>query len=444
MLALFMAACDTLDLNRDKPETTAENQEPDQGQEQAQGQEAGQTQKTPQDQGSSSLVSSIEVALPPTYEDANAFVEGLVWVKLQGKWGALDKELNQVIDFLYDEAQDFSEGRAAVCVGGKWGFIDATGKEVTKMTYIEARSFSEGFAAVRTLVESELFGELELWTYVDKEGKEPFRESGTLFEGNDFHDGVTVSRRYISDTGLMQAVPVNAQGQYVDVAKAVSITSGEASEGYRFSEGLAPVFADGGEHHVYGYIDVTGKIVVKPQYDFMVSNFREGLAVVRFWGPKGQVQATVIDKTGAELSLQYPYSDITDFSEGYAFADATGVGKDDDIGWAIIDSTGAEIVPPIFFDVRDFSEGKALVEFKNEYRFIDTSGVKVFSLKGRYEGANSFHDGVATVWLNEKVGCVNAVGREIIEPKYDGIQSFQEGYAAMLLDGKVGFLKITG
>ncbi len=64
---------------------------------------------------------------------------------------AAEITFTQVIPFKYDEAKSFSEGLALVKLNGKWGFIDKTGKEVgiPLGKYDNVMSFSEGLAAVR-------------------------------------------------------------------------------------------------------------------------------------------------------------------------------------------------------------------------------------------------------------------------------------------------------
>lgn len=48
----------------------------------------------------------------------------------------------------YENAHSFHEGMAAVKLNGKWGFIDRTGKEVIPLEYSFARDFHNGVAIV--------------------------------------------------------------------------------------------------------------------------------------------------------------------------------------------------------------------------------------------------------------------------------------------------------
>ena len=57
------------------------------------------------------------------------FSEGLADVRLNGKWGFIDKSGKVVIPFKYDDALPFSEGFAVVELDGKDGYIDKNGTE---------------------------------------------------------------------------------------------------------------------------------------------------------------------------------------------------------------------------------------------------------------------------------------------------------------------------
>lgn len=84
-------------------------------------------------------------------------------VKLDGKWGIIDKSGNVVIPCKYDnEYLSFNEDLAAVELDGKWGFIDKSGKLVIPCKYEYAGGFSDGLALVK------LDGK---WGFIDKSDK---------------------------------------------------------------------------------------------------------------------------------------------------------------------------------------------------------------------------------------------------------------------------------
>ena len=138
------------------------------------------------------------------YDNVWSFSEGLARVKLNGKWGFIDKSGKEIIPCIYDEAWSSSEGLACVELNGKRGFIDKSGKEIIPCIYGLADFFFEGLARV------ELNGK---WGFIDKNGNE--------------------------------VIPC-----IYDFA-------------YSFYEGLAGVKLNG----KWGFIDKNGKVVVKTVYD---------------------------------------------------------------------------------------------------------------------------------------------------------------------------------
>jgi WG containing repeat len=71
------------------------------------------------------------IAIPPQYENADPFFEGLAQVWIGGKVGYIDTTGHFVIEPQYDPhvgaSRGFSEGRAPVTVSEKIGYIDRTG-----------------------------------------------------------------------------------------------------------------------------------------------------------------------------------------------------------------------------------------------------------------------------------------------------------------------------
>lgn len=94
------------------------------------------------------LVGKKEIVNLSKYDDVWDFSEGLARVKLNNKWGFIDKTGKEAISLIYDEVRDFSGGLACVTLNSKYGFIDGKGKEVVPFMYDYARSFFKGFGVV--------------------------------------------------------------------------------------------------------------------------------------------------------------------------------------------------------------------------------------------------------------------------------------------------------
>lgn len=67
-----------------------------------------------------------------------------------GKWGAVDGDLNGVIPFKYDCIWSFNEhGFCQVEVSGKCGLVDKQGKEIVPVLYDHINGFQNGFATMK-------------------------------------------------------------------------------------------------------------------------------------------------------------------------------------------------------------------------------------------------------------------------------------------------------
>ena len=144
------------------------------------------------------------------YDDVGDFYEGLAWVKMNGKWGLIDKSGREVIPCKYDYARDFSEGLATVRINGKWGYIDKSGREVIPCKYNDVGNFSEGLAMVQ------MNGK---YGYIDKEGnwydKKPtnLQENTYLLSIGDIHKLINESlKKYKKKKNKSNRVP-SAQEQ---------------------------------------------------------------------------------------------------------------------------------------------------------------------------------------------------------------------------------------
>ena len=166
------------------------------------------------------LVKAGNEIIPTRYDDVYSYIfsTGLGKVKLDKKWGAVDKAGNEAIAIKYENLYPtFNEGLSTVKLNGKWGYIDRAGKEVVPFKYTDTRNFTAGFAQV------ELNGYVG---YIDKTGKE--------------------------------VIPV----KYEII--------------HPFYEDLAAVQFKG----KWGYVDKTGKEVIPPQYDY-ARDFLNGKAQVK-------------------------------------------------------------------------------------------------------------------------------------------------------------------
>jgi len=306
-----------------------------------------------------------EVVIKPRFLVAGDFSDGLAAAFRSKDGNGYINEKGQLV-FADPEGcfctRPFSEGLAAFSVGTgrdeKWGFLDKTGKVVIEPKYVEAWDFSEGLARVAVGGEWNLNQDRyrgSTWGYVDRSGHEIVKP--TMSSASDFSGGLALIVR-----PLDKSSPEENRYAYIDKTGKIVFRLEYKAEGttYRifdaegFSEGLAWVSVRG---RGSGFIDKTGKFVIKPQF-LSRSNFSEGLAFVY-----SRQSVSYIDRSGqAIITLPPRAQDARRFSEGLA---AVQVGDN----WGYIDKQGNFRIGPEQRDdwpgpineAREFSGGLARV-----------------------------------------------------------------------------------
>lgn len=284
-------------------------------------------------------------------------------------WGYIDEAGRMAVPPRFDHAQDFSEGLAYVSAKGAGAFIDRDGREVFKVDAIAAKDFHEGLAAV-------CGREARDWGYVDRSGREVVKRQYRL--AGDFSEGLAA----VSLDGKYGFI--NRKGETVIPPRFWPRQVGYSWEGKyemgRFSEGLAWVGAADpreAKRNLYGYINKAGDFVIRPQF-VTAQEFSEGLAwvVTGVGQTETPLKAGWVDKSGrwaVEGVNGRSFSDMAEFStyanpvfdwrysEGLVpFVVLSG----NDALHGYMDRRGAVVIPPgQFNDIGPFSGGLARVYF---------------------------------------------------------------------------------
>lgn len=97
------------------------------------------------------------VAIPPAYDSVGTFSQGLAAVRLDGLWGIVDREGNEVLAPSLQVTEPYLEqyacGRLLVRVGGiSWKsegyYLDVQGRRVSDTNYSTAKTYSDDLALV--------------------------------------------------------------------------------------------------------------------------------------------------------------------------------------------------------------------------------------------------------------------------------------------------------
>jgi hypothetical protein len=305
------------------------------------------------------------------------------------KVGFIDKTGKLVIGFdrLPAEAWvgNFSEGFAPICFSDKppsiysmhCGYMDETGKIVIPPRFVLSGQFSEGLAWIRT---ETLVG------FINQLGNVAFELPDSFSMG--FHDGLAAVR---TQTGWGF---IDKTGRFINPKRYEQAES--------FSDGLAAVAEGRWKEAKYGFINKSGEVAIPLRFDprpgqmegmMFLSRFTEGLAPVMFGNLYGY-----------------------------------------------IDHKGNTVIPPIFREAGQFSEGLASITTADGQKgYIDKAGLFVIKLASGRGG--QFNEGLATLAVEingpTKMGYIDRTGKTIIEPRFDTAYDFIDGLAEVYFTEKV-------
>lgn len=187
------------------------------------------------------------------------------------------------------------------------------------------------------------------------------------------------------------------------------------------------------EKDQFGYLDESGKVVIRSQESDIYRFAQNGLAKFKKnnkWG--------VTDKK-FETIVPAKYEFLTDYApNGLAAAKLEGK-------YGFIDSKGAIVIPFKYTFASSFApNGLAVVEQNGLYGYIDARDNMV--IKPQFKRANTFsQNGLALVYKDGEFGFINAKGEVAIEFKKQKMEPFAQNSLALIQkEGKYGFMDSHG
>jgi hypothetical protein len=258
------------------------------------------------------------------FEDARAFRNGYAFVKMNGKWGAVDEKGKQIISYTYDSLQYEWFQKSLMFrsfLNGKVGIIDLTGKVIIPNEYEVIATSLPNYLKVKKNGK---------WGVIRTTGGEPLVNFIYEHISNKLEDPITPEWPAIIQKkekfGLMNEKGVEiyeakamvidyvGEGMYaVKEKKTFGVLNSNASNEYTpqydqieaYGNGLAPVK----KGNKWGYINKSGTEAIKPQYED-AGQFFNYIAAVKLGGKWG-----VIDPNG-KLLIAPDYSEYILMPDG--------------------------------------------------------------------------------------------------------------------------------
>lgn len=308
--------------------------------------------------GKIAIAARFDSALNPSGEFSR-FSSGLAPVKVGDKWGFINYHGQFVIEPQFDGAGNFREGFAIVSIGDNDGIIDRSGHFIVNPIYPRNPRrtlwFGGGFATVK---------EGDSWGAVDTTGhlSIPPQFSNQFF----FQEGlacVSIRGCHEDENGRLALNPLIP----VDSAKRLRglmelMTDVRTLLSNPLSDPCVMTF--------YGFINIKGELVIPCQFRD-AKGFSEGLAAVLVgdkWG--------YIDRSGKmAIRPQFDDTGIWGFHDGM---DEVKMGGENG-KWGYIDRQGKIIINPRFEYAGDFEDGLAKVWLSEGTGYIDKQGRWIWS-----------------------------------------------------------------
>jgi hypothetical protein len=183
------------------------------------------------------------------------------------------------------------------------------------------------------------------------------------------------------------------------------------------------------ENEKYGYMNDTGAVMIKPEFD-EAGIFKEGLAFVAIDDKYGY-----INKAG-KLIIDYQFKDAESFHNSAAV-----VLKDSLYG--VIDKSGQFILQPLYEELSEADSEIYMAVKKGKSGYIQRTGDTLTGFD--FDVANDFKNGFAVVSKDEKSGIIDSNGKYTISPSFDDLVFISPRFLkAMNAEEQWGIVTVRG
>lgn len=311
-----------------------------------------------------------------TYPDWGGFSNGLIILKKNDKWGALDSTLQVKIPFEYDSLGRFNENRCVAVWQGKYVYLNEKGERINEMLYDTADRF-RGERAIAS-IDNHYF-------FIDKGGS-------IVFE-------IPRNRGYLPNGWN-------------------SVATNTSNDVWIFKE-----------NDLLGFSDNNGNVMQQTIHQALYFN-EHHIGLMR----NKNFKYGLINKQG-EIVLPHKYERLGLYSEGLFAAKENGLwGFIDEKGNYIIPPKYED---DRFYFPNEMRNGLVAVKKNGLFGFINVHDEAITPFK--YKRAYQFEQGFAYIEINGREGFLDTQGREYFSPTLD-IRTPQEGFCIASRAGKFGIL----
>jgi hypothetical protein len=341
------------------------------------------------------------------------FLDGLMVIEKNKKYGYIDTLGNLVIKMIYDKASNFNDGLASVCIDSSWYFINTKGEVKIKVQgkFENVDGFSNERAKVENLYDPSNIS-YSRFGFIDTTGNLviPFKYSDAYY----FKNNQSLVKYNYSNSIEIYAI-IDKDGNEIFSTKTISpikyLNNNIKNNIYFYylNDSLISISCD----YKHGLFDVKGNQIIPIEYDD-ISIIHNG----QYLAEKDTINYILDNKGKIVKQLNYHILDyfLSDECIPYLYQ-----GK---IGY--VDKNCEIIIPAIYDNSSYFCEGLACVEIKGKYGYINTKGELILPAIYEFQVprinysllyCNQFRNGFAFVDIGSRQILIDKKGKEILEIK---------------------------
>lgn len=320
-----------------------------------------------------------ELVLEPVYNAIGEFNEfGFAVMQRNGLVGLLGEAGREILPARYDDIKVLDRSLVAVMDLGEWMVINLEGKIILRKGYDKVEVWDGGYLA---------FSEDDKWGVVTYSGKSiiPARYDEIYQEGEDY---------FITRKGDQLGV-VAARGEVV--------LDNEASEIRIFNDSL--LFFRMGQH--WGAVNRRGQEVIPARYE----GFRKLSDL--FITLEAANNVYLFSIPCGQLISEGEYDEFYSFSRRYVLAK-----KNRQLG--LLDFCGRPVLEPEYSEIQAYQREMFRVNVKGKWGVVNVGNEVIIPIG--YDYIAPLKGAVCLVKKDSKFGVVNARGEEVIPPQYARIE----------------------